>query len=90
MFHNITHRSLVLTPLNRERKANMNVIDEEFDCAPKGTLAYRLGFLEQRPWLQLVHLLCGREVFIQAQLDPRQTLAPSQCDLVVFVRCELE
>ncbi len=45
-------------------------------CTPEGVLAYYLGLLEQWPQLRLLRLLCGCEVFIQAQLGPARPLRP--------------
>lgn len=53
-----------------EGQANMNVVDEELGCVPEGALAYHLGLLEQWPQLQLMRLLCGREVLVQTQIGP--------------------
>jgi hypothetical protein len=63
--------SLVPMPLDRGVRANLNVIDEELGCAPKGTLARRLGLLEQWPHLRLTCLMCRCEVLVQAQFGPR-------------------
>jgi len=52
--------------LDREGRANMNAIDEEFGYVLKGAFARYLGLLEQRPHLRLACLLRGREVLIQA------------------------
>jgi hypothetical protein len=68
----------------------MNVVEENFGYTLEGVFAYHLGLLEQ--WLQLwlVRLLCGCEVLVQAQLGPRQALAPSQRNLAILARCNLE
>jgi hypothetical protein len=75
---------------NRVGRTNLSAIDEEFSCAPKGTLARCLGLFEQWPHLQLACLLRGCEVFIQAQLGPRQAFTLSQCNLVILIHHELE
>jgi hypothetical protein len=81
---------MVLVPLDRTRRANLNIIDEKVDYTLKCTLACRLSLLEQWPQLRLACLLCGCEVLIQAKLDPRQALAPSQHDLTILAHCKLK
>jgi len=71
-------------------RTNLNVVDEELGCALEGVLACRLGLFEQWPQLQLACLLCGHEVFVQAQLGPHQAFTPSQRGLMVFAHCEFE
>jgi len=53
-------------PLDRGGWENLSVVDEKFDCAPKGALAHHLGLFEQWPHLRLVCLLHGGEVLVQA------------------------
>ncbi len=52
-------------PLDKRRRANLSVVDEEFGYTLEGGLARHLGFIEQWPHLRLVPLLRGREVFVQ-------------------------
>jgi hypothetical protein len=49
MFHNTTHKSFSSLHPSKKKRANMSVVDKKLGCIPKGTLAYRLGFLEQWP-----------------------------------------
>jgi hypothetical protein len=81
---------MVPMPLDIRRRTNLSVVDEELDFVPKGALACCLGLLEQWPHLQFARLLCGHEVFVQAQLSPCQALVPLQNGLAVFVRHEFE
>jgi hypothetical protein len=64
-------------PLDKGRWANLSAIDEELGYMLEGALTCHLGLLEQRPHLHLACLLRGCEVFVQAQLGPRQGHAPS-------------